>query len=217
MAKRKEQLTPEIVIDRTRTKLEDARHQLEIYRSDTKPENRLRAFRHAVSDAWSSTFSLERMKGLDGDEGTRWETWWNKYAPVLKDDPLCVTFRQLRNYFEKQGGVSPGGVSVSIGSLNTREISWYFFPPRGDADFFIGDHLGRSGWKIRRPNGKVDYRYVELPQQWGIQIDYSLDNAPEVHLGEDIRGKSLVELAELYIDYLESIVDDAEEEFVEDK
>jgi hypothetical protein len=143
-----------------------------------------------------------------------WHEWYSPKQEEMANDPLLVAFKNLRNYYEKQGRQVPGGVGFYIGNLSTREIGFYFLRPMYPAEFFIGDQMGRSGWKIHRPNGEIDYRYVELPESWATTAVYSLEGNPEHHLGVDIRGKTIEELADLVINYLSNLLDETEEEFL---
>lgn len=213
MAKEKEILTASQVIERARMRLDDARDSLRDLRTEGRPELRLRAFRRLVRDSREVTFTLQRMSGVDGVGKNVWSDWYSPFQEEMKADPLLRAFHELRNYFEKQGGTSPGPMSVTIGNLNMRELRYYFLQPHGASNFFIGDHLGRSGWEIRLPNGRNEYRYVDLPTRWGVQVSFELRDKPESHLGTDVRGKPLDALAELVISYLDRLLDDAEDAF----
>jgi hypothetical protein len=214
MARRDHDLSPEDVIERARTRLNDAHHELSNYRAHTRPEDKLRSFRQLVIATREVTFALQRMAGV-ADLGEKWPDWYATYQDEMRGDPLLRAFHQLRDYFAKQGGMSPGGISVHIGHLNTQEIRYYFLEPRWAKGFFIGDRMGRSGWEIQRPGEKTEYRYVDLPARWGIEVSFLLDDPPERHLGQDIRDKPIDELAELVITYFEQLVDAAEAEFTD--
>lgn len=212
MTKREKGLSAEDVLQRARLRLDDARLALANYQSQTKVDDRLRSMRYLVRDTREITFALLKLSGVEGI-GSKWDEWYAPYSQEMASDPLLRAFVNLRNYYEKQGGVSPGGVIVSIDHLNTKEIRYYFLPPAGASGFFIGDHLGRSGWEISRPNGKIERRYVELPSHWGIRATYRLRENPETHFGQDIRNKPIEDLADLVISYFERMLEDAEAEF----
>lgn len=212
MSKSGNSLPPNAVLERVSVRLEDARVALDRFQTLKSPVERLRAFRQFVRDSREVTFALQRMRSA---AGSQFDAWYRPIQDEMRSDPLLQAFKDLRNRIEKQGEVGPGGLSIHVGKLNAKEIRYYFLPPRYAEEFFIGDQLGRSGWEIRRPDGRTEYRYVDLLDQWAVEVEYSFSEEPESHLGQDIRGKSLLEMAEMYWRYLSDLVESAEEEFGE--
>ena len=52
-------------------------------------------------------------------------------------------------------------------------------PPLGARVFFIGDHLGGSGWEVELPDGSTGNYYVQLPESMRITpVDESMRITP---------------------------------------
>jgi hypothetical protein len=133
---------------------------------------------------------------------------------VLSTDPLFYKyFNDLRNEILKEG---PPDVSSSmyVPYLDGAMMAQFTAnPPPGATSFFIGDTLGGSGWEIQLPDGTTQKYYVQLPREWGIQINLRLPNPPTEHLGKPLTDTSIENLSRLYVNYLSELVTDAQKEF----
>lgn len=83
--------------------------------------------------------------------------------------------------------------------------------PPGAKSFFIGDHLGGSGWEVELSNGEKQKFYVQIPENnSGVKVDITLHL---IEAPESIREVPIPELAQYYFDHMKAIYSDAREKF----
>jgi hypothetical protein len=69
----------------------------------------------------------------------------------------------------------------------------------------MGDQAGGSGWEIPTADGGVEKFYVDIPGDIAT-FEVHLPDAPATHKGKAIRDKKIQTLAQLYFDYLGSML-----------
>src|SRR5262249_24390901 len=127
--------------------------------------------------------------------------------------PLFVYFNRVRNEILKEGKLKMG-VAVHVEHLNSDDLRPLMAnPPQGAKSFFIGDHLGGSGWEIQLPDGTMEHYYVDLPDTIAVQTWFEMPDAPTESAGTKIRDHSMTNLGQLYIDALRVLVRQAEDRF----
>jgi hypothetical protein len=120
-------------------------------------------------------------------------------------------FVDARNNLEKQGRV-PVSTQAHIRSFSSGDISKFGPPPAGATGFFIADQLGGSGWEVELPDGSKQKYYVELPTEVA-EVTQHFVGLPEA-LDLELRGKPVDELCELYLARLDTLLDQARQEFL---
>jgi hypothetical protein len=197
------------VLSKTREILGTARQGLHDLLGDD-PTRRATGIRNVAVFGRSVTFVLQTLRSVDREAFNR---WYEPRAQVMKDDPLCAYFTNLRNEILKEGGPSASS-RLFIERITSEDIAALMAsPPPGAKSFFIGDSLGGSGWEVELPDGSVEKFYVQLPKSLQIEFSLHFPDPPIEHLGQPIADTSLENLGRLYIDYLSSLVSEAEEEF----
>jgi hypothetical protein len=132
----------------------------------------------------------------------------------MESDPLLRYFYKLRSVILKEGALdvhtSLRIERLDFGSLFNRLPP----PPPGASNFVIGDQVGGSGWEIQLPDGSTEKYYVELPADIGLITKFHFPDAPSEHLSSAIEDTSIENLSLMYVSYLEELVADAAERFL---
>lgn len=153
----------------------------------------------------SVTFVLQNLRSIVGADA--FDAWYAPHLASMKRDPLFAFFVKLRNTILKQGPPQMWS-STHIGFLSTemaREM-WRFAPP-GATRFFIGDHLGGSGFEVDLGEGRTETYYVSLPESWDVDVRLHMPGLPAS------RVASLEDACRDYLEALAAIVADARREF----
>lgn len=171
---------------------------------------RLSGLRNLVVFGRSVTFVIQNLKTPVGSES--FEQWYRPHREKMQADPLMKYFVTLRNEILKQGRL-PIGTSASIENFSSSDISRLGTPPPGASSFFIGDHLGGSGWIIELPDGTTEKYYVQIPVSMAkVQQHFTELPVPET---DDLKRKPVEELCEYYLAELEKVIDDARRVFLD--
>ncbi len=173
------------------------------------PERQFSAHHNVIVWGRSITFALQKLKTNISD----FDNWYKPYVLEMSSDPLLKFFKNSRNELEKEAK-SPISNKVHIKNFNTKRDIHRLNKPDAETDgFFMGDQLGGSGWIIKLPDGSREKYYIDIPSEIGTS-SLVFVNSPAEHLGKDIRNKSTFELSEMYITYLESIVEDCKKKYL---
>jgi len=172
------------------------------------PERKLAGLRNLVVFGRAVTNVLQKLRSVEPE----FDSWYEKYREEMKNDPLMKYFYDLRSKILKEGLLETS-TQVYIRNFRVPDDLARFEPrPPNAVGFFIGDHLGGSGWEIQFPDGSVEKNYVELPIDIG-SVSLHFPDPPKYHLGKELEDTSISNLARLYIDYLRKLVADAKERF----
>lgn len=113
----------------------------------------------AVTNGRAVTFVLQNLTSNDL-LGSPFLTWYDREMTQMRADPIDRWFVELRNRIEKQGTMGARtGTFISNYSSSTVEPD----RPIGATSRFLGDHMGRAGWKIALPDGSTTVVYTATP------------------------------------------------------
>lgn len=157
------------------------------------------------------TIALQRLKNVTDD----WVQWWAERCPPK--DPLHGYINDLRNRILKQGELPHTANSTYIASFSGNPFTILEPPPPVGRirSMFLGDQLGGNGWEIELPDGRVERFYARVAS--GIDVTSSLDlpDAPDEFMGEPRTDKSVPVIVRRYVEWLESVVTEAEAHFTD--
>lgn len=168
-----------------------------------------------------SRIVINETENLRSVDRTKFEKWYAPYRMSLfgtdgsiEPDPLLDYFIEVRNELEHRGTLKVRRVTKIKHLTLPQDALKYGPPPSGAKGFFIEDELGGSGWIVELPDGNKVKLYVDFPRE---QVEtYLLPHAhPTKHLGKDIKGKTVEEMAEMYVSYLDKMIQSALNEFRE--
>ncbi len=172
------------------------------------PERRLGGLRNLVVFGRAVTNVLQNLRSLEAE----FDVWYAPYVAEMKDDPLLRYFYLLRSEILKEGTLRTGS-SMHIRQFNfPKDMQRLGPPPPGAGAFFMGDQAGGSGWEIPGESGEVEKFYVDIPGDIAT-FEVHLPDAPATHRGKPIADKQIQTLAQLYFDYLSTMVDSARKKF----
>ena len=191
------------VLSNTKQNLRTMKHGYEdLIEGDLERQNS--GIRNIAVFGRATTRSLQRLKS----RVTGFEQWYSLYREEMEKDPLMKHFWEMRNQFLKQGE-NPTGNYLQIHKFSPTDLH-RFEKPDFATDFFM-DTTG-AGWIIELPDGSKERYYVDLPEDIG-KVGLTFTDPPDEHLGKDISHTSLEEKCELYVEYIQNIVMDAEKKW----
>jgi len=120
----------------------------------------------------------------------------------MKEDSLCRYFLNLRNKIEKEGISGIKGVSTQIQSFNSKTD--VLNKPEGMKGFVIGP----NGIFIRVFPDTPRADFIPAITKAVISTKIILENAPNTHLGKVINNNNVVEISQLYYEYLKKLVEE---------
>jgi len=165
-----------------------------------------------------SRIVINEIENLKSCDRKKFDEWYSTYKKDLfgegdaSPDPLLDYFIQARNQLEHQGIVKVGW-SIKVHHLNIPEDLLKYGPaPPGARGVFLGDQLGGIGWLVDLPDkGQAKY-YVNLPKEF-VESSLLPHNPPSTHLGENVKSRSVEDLAEYYVNYLDKMIQSAAKVF----
>lgn len=199
----------EAILQRVEDTLETAKLGL----SDLLDPSRSRrntGLRNLITFGRSVSFVIQNLRGV---EGLDFDVWYQPRQEAMKADALMRYFVDARNELEKQGKLSVA-TSAYLRAFSSSDMRKFGRPPTGAKAFFIGDHLGGSGWEVELADGKTEKYYVELPSSIG-EVKQHFTNFP-VAKGPELAGHSVEELCTMYIAKLEELVNQAKNHFLDE-
>lgn len=166
---------------------------------DPSRSRRVTGLRNLIAFGRSVTFVIQNLRSI---KGLDFDSWYEPYQESMKGDPLMRYFVDARNELEKQGKLN---VSTSVNlNFSTSDLQKFGRPPLGAKSFFIGDHLGGSGWEVELADGRTEKYYVELPSSMG-EVKQKFMNFP-IAKAPELADHSVEELCSMYITKLEELV-----------
>ncbi|MGS0825627.1 hypothetical protein ACVBIO_07445 [Shewanella sp. 0m-8] len=175
--------------------------------SSTNKTRKFSGLRNLIVFGRSVTFVIQNLKSSENN----FEEWYLEIQNELKQDPLMKYFVDVRNNILKQGKMEVS-TTAHLSNFSPSDIHKFGTPPPGATSFFIGDDIGGSGWLISLPDGSEEKYYMDLPRSIG-EVKQSFSDLPEV-IDDELKRKSIDELCLLYLMKLESILDRARKEFL---
>lgn len=174
---------------------------------DPSRGRRMSGLRNVIAFGRSVTFVLQNLRSVEPN----FDAWYAPHQEALKADPLMRYFVEARNELEKQGRLSVT-TSTHIHSFSTGDIGRFGPPPRGARGFFIGDQLGGCGWEVELADGSVEKYYVDIPASIA-EVWQQFSNLPDA-LAPELKGASVEDLCQRYIDRISDLVDEAKRQFL---
>ncbi|WP_076604359.1 hypothetical protein [Aromatoleum tolulyticum] len=175
---------------------------------DPSRSRRYTGLRNLITFGRSATFVMQNLRGI---EGLDFDSWYTPHQEAMKNDPLMRYFIDARNELEKQGKLSVS-TCTHIKSFSTGDIRKFGRPPVGAKSFFIGDHLGGTGWEVELADGRIEKYYVELPSSIG-EVTQQFANFP-VAKAPEFANHSVEELCSMYLEKLDALVLAAKTQFL---
>lgn len=196
------------ILDRARDTLVTAKAGLKMMEAINATEQNV-GLRNVIVFGRSVTFVLQNLKG----KHPMFDPWYATHTEKMKSDPVFSFFRDVRNEVLKEGRLDLG-TAVTIHHFDPSTMArLQSSRPLGATAFFIGDHLGGSGWEVTLIDGATEKFYVELPADVGQVSQFFVGNLADKWLKGDVRSSH--ELAVYYLKVLESLVADAKAIFTE--
>jgi hypothetical protein len=200
--------TPASVISRAEEVLQTAKLGLDDLRLGNRPR-KSSGLKNLI--VWGRAFTnvLERLRGF---RNLAFDDWYAKYENEMRNDELMRFFYNLRSRVLKEGEPLPVKTGFIVKGPFTfpKDLERFGPKPKGTTGAFI-DANG-AGWTVATVNGMELKYYVPLPRQVANPfMDFA--EPPQTHLGISLKGKSLEELAEMYLGYLSRMLEDAKREF----
>jgi len=196
----------ESIIKNAEGMLKTAKWGLDLLKTEN-PYHLPTGIRNVLTFGRAVTNVLQRIKSHE----LEFSAWYKPYRNEMENDPLMKYLYRLRNDVLKEGKM-PVTSATYISFLDTSWVNQLPKPPNTKS-FFIGDSLGGSGFEIELPDGSTTKLYIKLP--WDTVITSAhFENMPNSHLGKPINGMSIEEICELYLKYLEKIIEDAKGKFL---
>jgi hypothetical protein len=199
--------TIEQVLQRTEDTLATAKYGYQDLISGER-SRRFSGLRNLIVFGRSVTFVLQNLRSSVGKE--RFDSWYEPQQEMMKSDLVLKYFVKLRNDLEKQGKL-PVSTSAHLKNFSSDTLDKYKKPP-GTVGFFIGDQMGGSGFEVELLDGSKEKYYVELPSD----VASVTQHFHELPLPEDdeLKNKTIEELSGYFISKLETLLDNAREEFI---
>jgi len=196
------------VLLQVRRMLNHARMGLEDLCSSNDPERRELGFYNVVVYGRSVTLAAKKFTRHYADE---YETFYAPFVKAAQDDDLMRYFLKLRNALLHD---VPPPIISSPGDETTPEAIAALrrlmdeTPKPVNADGFIIDVTGRSGWQVRDVTGWRQTIDTPLPPylKRHFLTRSHLPDAPKVHQGRPIEDRSLEGLGILYVEWLRFFV-----------
>jgi hypothetical protein len=195
------------IFQQTKELLETTKRGLSDIQSDD-PRNRVPGIHNVAVFGRSVTQGLQRLKHV----APGFEEWYT--AKGLDKEPLLIFFNKVRNAILKEANLDVGFV-LQIDSWNTDVPSIQGPPPPGAAGFFMAEaRTGGSGWLVPLPDGQQEKYYAALSPAFQGNVTLHFPNPPTEHAGKPITDTSVAGLAQLYVGFLEELVNEAEGQFM---
>lgn len=116
------------------------------------PRRRMSGLRNLVVFGRAVTNALQNLRTAVGPD--RFDAWYSARQEEMRTDELMRYFYVLRSQILKEGSVGEVRMSLSMSATGTELMTvMQQKPPPGAKGFFIGDHLGGSGWHVELPDG----------------------------------------------------------------
>lgn len=173
------------------------------------PQEKMAGLRNLVVFGRAVTNVLQNLRSTEQN----FDSWYEVYKLEMESDSLMKFFYKLRSKILKEGELLVH-TSASF-SGNPFELAKRSSPPPGAKNFFIGDHIGGSGWEVELPDGLTIKYYIEIPADlpnFDLAIQVHFSEAPE-----QFHGIPVEKLCKRYISYLNKMVQEAKQHFTKPK
>ena len=172
-----------------------------------KPDHRMAGLWNLVVFGRAVTNVLQNLRSTE----PVFDEWYAPWVAEMRDDPLLKYLYNLRSEILKEGSAKTS-VNLQITRFTSSDTARFGPSPPGATGFIIGDALGGVGWQVPQADGTTAMYYVGLPGDIG-SITVHFAGAPKQHLGAPLPDVSAERVAQLYVDYLQRLLDKAVERF----
>src|SRR5262249_12088167 len=135
------------VIKRAKSTLETVKLGLKLLTG--APEHRLSGLRNVTVFGRAVTNVLQNLRSIEAG----FDEWYEGYKKEMAADPLMKYFYNLRSEILKEGVLKVSTHTHLKHFRPSQDIGRFGPPPPNAKGFFIGDHLGGSGWEVELPDG----------------------------------------------------------------
>ncbi|HVC78234.1 MAG TPA: hypothetical protein VND96_17120 [Candidatus Micrarchaeaceae archaeon] len=188
---------------------ETAKLGLEDFLHGQTPGRRIAGLRNVVVWGRAVTNVLQNIKTFDRE---RFEAWYAPRQTAMREKTDFKYLVDLRSQVLKEGVLGGISSSLHIEEFNTSQLRDLPPAPPGAGGFFIGDHLGGSGWIVKLADGTEERYYVELPTHWKMTMKtYFTDVTTQ--LGLPPPSIPIDQLLTEYVAYLGDLIKSAQKEF----
>lgn len=197
------------VLKNTNDMLERASFALNDFKKEKNPKKRMAHLVNFINNSRSVTFALQKIE----NKVVGFKDWYKKYQDQMKADPLMKFFKDLRDDIVHEGKLDVSG-SMHIKQLSfPKDLTLLGKQPQNATGYFFGDNIGGNGWEIQMPDGSIKKQYVDIETD-NISFTSTFQNAPIVHLNNQITDNSIENLCDLYIKYLDNLIESAKTQLI---
>lgn len=154
----------------------------------------------------SVTFVLQNLRKTEPD----FDVWYQPFYKEMESDEMMKFFNKLRSKILKEGEV-PVTIEMGFPAIDIKEIKKQHPKPENATRLVIGSNNSGSYWEIKNPDGSLEKRRIDVSFQ-PILIQ-RFKNGPKEHLGENIEGETVEQMAKRYLKYLRNVVSEAHRRF----
>lgn len=154
----------------------------------------------------SVTFVLQNLRKTEPD----FDVWYQPFYKEMESDEMMKFFNKLRSKILKEGEV-PVTIEMGFPAIDIKEIKKQHPKPENATRLVIGSNNSGSYWEIKNPDGSLEKRWIDVSFQ-PILIQ-RFKNGPKEHLGENIEGETVEQMAKRYLKYLRNVVSEAHRRF----
>lgn len=145
---------------------------------------------------------LQNLRKTEPD----FDHWYQPFRREMESDEMMKFFYKLRSNILKKGEVHVT-IKTSIPPFDLTDIYQRFHKPENATRLVIGSIQSGSYWEIKKPDGTTEKQLLDITLEPIISQVFT--NGPKEHLGENIEGETVVQMAERYLRYLHHIVSEA--------
>jgi hypothetical protein len=192
------------VLRKTRSTLRRAEFALDTLQHTPDRERQVAEMANVVVAGRAVTNVLQKLRNrVQG-----FDDWYKPWQQEMIQDPLLKYLYKLRTAILKEG--EEGATTMRVISFDSvRDLPP---APPGSTFFFTEEQNGGSGWNVRLEDGSIQRIYVSIPED-RVRSFLAFTDPPSEHLEAPLHDASLQHVCELYVQYLQRLVDAAERRF----
>jgi hypothetical protein len=192
------------VLRKTRSTLRRAEFALDTLQHTPDRERQVAEMANVVVAGRAVTNVLQLLRSkVEG-----FDDWYEPWQQQMRQDPLLRYLYRLRNEILKEG--EEGATTRQVISFDPVQD----LPPAppGTSFFYTEDEDGGWGWNMQLEDGSIQRIYVSIPED-RVRSFLAFTDPPSEHLEAPLHDASLQHVCELYVQYLQRLVDAAERRF----
>jgi hypothetical protein len=192
------------VLRKTRSTLRRAEFALDTLQQTPDRERQVAEMANVVVAGRAVTNVLQLLRSkVEG-----FDDWYEPWQQQMRQDPLLRYLYRLRSEILKEG--EEGATTRQVISFDpVRDLPP---APPGTTFFYTEDENGGWGWNMQLEDGSIQRIYVSIPED-RVRSFLAFTDPPGEHLEAPSHDASLQHVCELYVQYLQRLVDAAERRF----